>query len=212
MDEARRDCAIRAAGRGDADLIAGILAAAFADDPVMNWTFGGAGSFHTVFRELARGVYLKDGFGHLAGDSSGDWAATLWLPKGVEIRLPMANELRIAGSALFRHGLSSIRRAQKTAAVLARHHPHEPHYYLFAVGVRQCAQGKGLGGRLIREGLKRADEDGAPAYLENSNPNNTPLYERLGFKTLSPLPLPQGAPPLLAMMRPAQPVLAGGAS
>ncbi|WP_375204271.1 GNAT family N-acetyltransferase [Hyphococcus sp.] len=212
MDGARRDCAIRAAERGDADLIADILAEAFAGDPVMNWTFGGAGAFRTVFRELARGVYLKDGFGHLAGGSSGDWAATLWLPKGVEIKLPMANELRIAAAALLHHGPASIRRAQKTAAVLARHHPHEPHYYLFAVGVRNSAQGNGLGGRLIREGLKRAEKDGAPAYLENSNPKNTPLYERLGFEVIAPLPLPDGAPPLLAMMRPAQPGLAGGAS
>ena len=78
-----------------------------------------------------------------------------------------------------------------------------PHYYLFAVGVRKGAQGKGLGGRLIREGLARADAEGAPAYLENSNPKNTPLYERLGFRPTAPLPLPDGAPPLLGMLRPA---------
>ena len=64
-------------------------------------------------------------------------------------------------------------------------------------------QGRGLGGHLIREGLTRVDTDGAPAYLENSNPKNTPLYERLGFKAIAPLPLPDGAPPLLAMLRPA---------
>lgn len=208
MDGARGEIAIRAAARGDAGLIAGILAEAFADDPVMNWTFGGAKSFHTVFQELARGVYLKDGFAHLGEDSvTGGRAATLWLPTGVEIRLPMTNELRIAASALFHNGVSSIRRALATAAVLEKHHPDEPHYYLFAVGVSKNGQGKGLGGRLIREGLKRADEEGAPAYLENSNPKNTPLYERLGFQTIAPLPLPVGAPPLLGMLRPA-----GGAS
>ncbi len=210
MDGARGESAIRAAARGDAGLIADILAEAFAGDPVMNWTFGGSKAFRTVFHELARGVYLKDGFGHVAGDKSGDWAATLWLPKGVEIRLPMANEARIAASALFHHGLSSIRRALKTASILAEHHPQEPHYYLFAVGARKAAQGKGLGGRLIREGLARADSDGAPAYLENSNPKNTALYERLGFSTVAPLPLPAGAPPLLGMLRPAAQA-AGGA-
>ncbi len=204
----RGEIAIRAAARGDAGLIACILAEAFADDPVMNWTFGGAKSFHTVFQELARGVYLKDGFGHLGEDSvTGGRAATLWLPAGVEIRLPMTNELRIAASAVFHHGLSSIRRALATAAVLAKHHPAVPHYYLFAVGVTKDGQGKGLGGRLIREGLKRADEEGALAYLENSNPKNTPLYERLGFQMVAPLPLSAGAPPLLGMLRPA-----GGAS
>ncbi|WP_375207588.1 GNAT family N-acetyltransferase [Hyphococcus sp.] len=195
--------AVRAARRDDSGLVADILAEAFADDPVMNWTFGGARPFRTVFHELARGVYLKNGFGHLAGDGSGAWAATLWLPLGVEIRLPVMNEARIAASAFAHHGLASIRRAMKTAAVLAQHHPKAPHYYLFAVGVRKGAQGKGLGGRLIREGLARADAEGAPAYLENSNPKNTPLYERLGFRPTAPLPLPDGAPPLLGMLRPA---------
>ena len=190
---------IRAAQLADADAIAGILADAFADDPVMGWTFGGAKPFRTVFHELARGVYLKNGFGHIVGDM----AATLWLPKGVEIKLPMMNELRIAMSAVYHHGPRSIWRALATADVLARHHPDTPHYYLFAVGVRNNAQGKGLGGALIREGLSKADADGALAYLENSNPKNTPLYERLGFRAIAPLPLPQGAPPLLGMLRPA---------
>ena len=190
---------IRAATRDDAGLVAGILAEAFADDPVMNWTFGGPKPFRTTFRELARGVYLKDGFGHIMEDK----AATLWLPKGVELKLPMMNEARIALSAVFHCGVSSIGRALKTAAVLAENHPETPHYYLFAVGVRKDAQGKGLGGRLIREGLKRADVEGAPAYLENSNPKNTPLYERLGFEAVAPLPLRDDAPPLLGMLRPA---------
>ena len=56
---------------------------------------------------------------------------------------------------------------------------------------------------IIREGLALADKAGADAYLENSNPRNTPLYERLGFAAVNPLPLADGAPPLLAMLRPA---------
>ena len=85
--------------------------------------------------------------------------------------------------------------------MLEKHHPKAPHYYLFAVGVTPEAQGKGLGGAILREGLKRADEAGAMAYLENSNPKNTLLYERLGFRVTAPLPLPKDAPPLLSMLR-----------
>jgi len=48
--------------------------------------------------------------------------------------------------------------------------------------------------------LKRVDEQGVPAYLENSNPRNTKLYERVGFVTRGSI-APPGAPPLVAMWR-----------
>ena len=34
-------------------------------------------------------------------------------------------------------------------------HPEEPHYYLFAVGVRQESQGRGPGSEVIRPMLRR---------------------------------------------------------
>ncbi|PQA87456.1 GNAT family N-acetyltransferase [Hyphococcus luteus] len=194
--------ALRAAGMDDAGAAADILAAAFAADPVMSWTFGGNSAFRTIFHELARGVYLKHGFGHIAdGGVGGGRAATLWLPAGAALSLPPLNELRIALASVRHGGFGAVARALKIAGVLEKHHPQEPHYYLFAVGVTPGAQGQGLGGALLREGLKRADEEGAIAYLENSNPKNTPLYERLGFRVTAPLPLPAGAPPLLSMRR-----------
>lgn len=189
---------IRAARLEDADEVASILAEAFADDPVMKWMFGSARPFHKIFFELARGLYLKPGFGHLAVDCG----ATLWLPAGEKVVLPLANELRILGAALPSGGFSAIRRAKKTGDVMQASHPSSPHYYLFAIGVRDNMKGKGIGGRLIREGLKRADENQSPAYLENSSPMNTPLYERLGFQAIAPLGLAAGAPPLLGMLRP----------
>ena len=186
---------IRNATLEDADLAADILANAFASDPVMNWTFGGNGAFRTIFFELARGLYLKSGFGHLAGDG----AATLWLPADHHGKLPISNELRIMFAAIGASGVGVIGRAKKVSDIMAKSHPREPHYYLFAVGVRDEMKGKGLGGRIIREGLKRANDAGARAYLENSNPKNTPLYERLGFEAIAPLQLPADAPPLLGM-------------
>ena len=117
--------------------------------------------------------------------------------------MPFGSELRVAGSIVRRAGLAALSRAKRVSEIIVGAHPAAPHYYLFAVGVRDAAKGKGLGGRLIREGLKRADLDGVAAYLENSNPRNTPLYEQLGFASQRPLPLPGGAPPLVAMLRPA---------
>ena len=199
MDEAlHAQHEIRPAREQDVGLIADILAEAFAGDPVMNWTFAGGGrAFRTTFFELARGLYLKRGFGHIAGDA----AATLWLPAGETTQTPLMTDIRIALAAVKAAGLSVIGRALNIQSVMARAHPGKPHYYLFAVGVREAMKGKGLGGRILREGLKRADAAGALAYLENSNPKNTPLYERLGFRATAHLPLPQTAPPLLGMLR-----------
>ncbi len=190
---------VRTARMDDADEISDILTEAFSDDPVMTWTFGNARPVRALFRELARGVYLKDGYAHLVGGA----AATLWLPAGAASKLPMMSELRFAGAALRHSGIGALRRAFTAAEVMEKHHPETPHYYLFAVGVRKAAHGRGLGGAILREGLRMADAAGAPAYLENTNPKNTPLYERLGFKALATLPLPPAAPPLLAMARPA---------
>lgn len=187
---------VRIARPEDADGVAEILADAFADDPVMNWMFGSRRPFRAIFFELARGLYLKSGFGHIV-DGCG---ATLWLPAGEKVALPLANELRILGAALPSGGIPAIMRAKKTGDIMKASHPSPPHFYLFAVGVCSAAKGKGVGGQLIRCGLERAAQSGALSYLENSNPMNTPLYERFGFRATAPLQLPQGAPPLLGML------------
>ena len=190
---------IRDARIEDAQAVSSILAEAFSDDPVMTWMFGGSGPIQRLFDELTRDVYLAHGFGHISDNA----AAALWLPPGGKVRLPFMNELRLAASVLRNGGVSALKRAKATAQVVQSNHPQEPHYYLFAVGVLPAYQGKGFGGRIIRAGLARADRDGASAYLENSKPRNTPLYERLGFQPIDFLGLPSGAPPLLGMLRPA---------
>ena len=196
--EMRRSTAeARLAVREDAALIASILAEAFRADPVMSWIYGGEGPDASFFEIFARSLYLKHGFGHVIGED----AATLWLRSGVAPALTIGARARL-GFGIWRHGgFSAVDRASTTNDILRAAQPSDPHYYLFAIGVRMNAQGRGLGGKLLRAGLSLADEDRALAYLENSNPRNTPLYESVGFRAVSPLPLPQGAPPLLGMAR-----------
>lgn len=188
---------IRPARAGDAETLAAILADAFAADPVMSWTLGGEGRAYRLFLELTKRIYLARGFGHIAGDE----AATLWLPPGEKSEPALIDEAHIGYAVLRAGGLTALARGKTVGDIMAKNHPPRPHYYLFAVGVRGGFQGRGLGGRLLREGLARADADGEDAYLENSNPKNAPLYRRLGFEAAAPLPLPAGAPPLSAMFR-----------
>lgn len=89
------------------------------------------------------------------------------------------------------------------ADAMEKHHPHAPHFYLAFVAVAPRFQGMGLGSAILEATLRRADETHAPAYLENSNPKNTRLYERAGFVTQKNIS-PNGAPPLIGMWRDAR--------
>ncbi|HXI86420.1 MAG TPA: GNAT family N-acetyltransferase [Parvularculaceae bacterium] len=195
--DAKAETAIRPAKPEDASAIADILTDAFTGDPVLSWMLGREAPPRAFFFELARGVYLARGFGHITGDK----AATLWLPAGEKPTLPLMNELRLAIALIGTCGSGAVIRALRVGEIVSAAHPKAPHYYLFAVGVRGSFKGQGHGGRILREGLACVDAANAIAYLENSNPRNTALYQRVGFAVAAPLGLPKGAPPLLAMQR-----------
>ncbi|TVY82900.1 hypothetical protein LSUE1_G006285 [Lachnellula suecica] len=60
------------------------------------------------------------------------------------------------------------------------------HWYLEIIATRPEWQGKGAGGKLLRWGLQKADEEGTETYLEAS-PDGKPIYEHLGFKEVDRL-------------------------
>lgn len=57
-----------------------------------------------------------------------------------------------------------------------------PHYYLSLLATRPDQRGKGVGQRLLADDLAMWDEQGAPAYLESTNPANDHRYARAGFR------------------------------
>ena len=75
------------------------------------------------------------------------------------------------------------------------------HWYLLCVGVEPARQGAGLGGRLLSAGLRRADADGLPCYLETVNPDNLPFYRRHGFEVAADGQLPKDGLHVWAMVR-----------
>ena len=54
-------------------------------------------------------------------------------------------------------------------------HPKEDHWYLPFIGLDPSKQGQGIGSLILKESLKKADEQGKIAYLESSNPMNMSL-------------------------------------
>jgi ribosomal protein S18 acetylase RimI-like enzyme len=66
-----------------------------------------------------------------------------------------------------------------------------PHYYLFALGVRPVAQGKGVGGLLLGGMLERLDREQMPSYLETQKEQNVGLYRKFGFEVAAEGPFPK---------------------
>jgi len=190
---------IRAVAAADLDPVSRLLARAFDDDPVVNWVFRDRRLILEMFRRQMRSLYLPKGFGHMDGV-----AATLWTPPGAAADPPMLSLAAFAARCVLSAGPSVIGRMLRASSAMSDGRPAEPHYYLFAVGVEPSRRGEGYGGRIIREGLSRADAERAPAYLENSKPRNTPLYERLGFIAADEIRFAPDAPPMLPMRRPAK--------
>ena len=84
--------------------------------------------------------------------------------------------------------------------VIEKRHPHEPHWYLQAIGTDPARQGKGYGGVVMRRQLAFADAAGMPAYLESSKETNIPIYKSFGFEVTGEIKLP-GGPTLWPMWR-----------
>ena len=188
---------VRTATHADWRQLGDITAEAFFDDPVNKWIFGTNRAIQSTFRVLARDVYTKHGLCYLAGDGG----ATMWSLSDAT-RNPSTLGMLSLVAGLMRWGTKdAIKRAIGAGEVMDANHPHEPHMYLFSIATRKAARGKGVGKALIRPMLEACDRDGLPAYLENSNPDNTGFYMSNGFEHMKYLEVGPGAPPLQAMWR-----------
>lgn len=113
-------------------------------------------------------------------------------------------------AVMFWHtGVSLAWRMIKMFMILEeRRHHHAPNaHHLNILGTDSGMQGKGLGSKVIRVGIERADAAGVPCYLESSNPRNVPFYKRHGFKVVEEIyplkndPLVPGDGPVTTLMR-----------
>lgn len=170
----------RLANKSEADVAAEILGRAFVRDPVVTAFFGK----ETVrTSRLAQYFALEcslafAGYGEVWLDDDGLGAALWRRPGGYPE--PLSAALRLLPRAL-RFFPQPFLRASRGMTRVARVHPREPHWYLFAVGVVPEATGQGRGTALLAPVLDRCDAKQLPAYLEASSEDNARLYERLGF-------------------------------
>ncbi|MCB1704597.1 MAG: GNAT family N-acetyltransferase [Halioglobus sp.] len=172
-----------------------VIAEAFADDPVINWTCNHPPSVQPFF-EITLPVLIPHRLTYL--DPQGRGAAS-WLGPDQKLNWPvtLSNVVKIMKLG----GLKGVYRMLLSGAKTEKYHPKTPHYYLFAIGVTPGNKGRGLGTALIKPLLQRCDMEGIPAYLENSKAENLPFYEGHGFKVLQQIRFAASAPPVWLMWR-----------
>lgn len=192
----------RVAAMADLQIVAATISDAFENDPFNRWFMRQDGGYDAARMRMylylaSEDIPKKHVF--VAGDGQ---AVAQWQPPGPPAKpMTFLQQLALAPLIVRNTGLARVGRLLRLISFLEANHPKEPHYYLFLLGVRQEAQGAGIGSALLDACLARVDAAGMPAYLENSNPKNTRLYQRHGFaitKEAAPAP---GAPVMQFMWR-----------
>ncbi|TNC80193.1 MAG: hypothetical protein C9356_15600 [Oleiphilus sp.] len=166
----------------DFDVAKSILSESFANDPLVNFLSG-----HEDFPEFLFSVilpfYQTNGEIWLSEDQS---CAAVLLPPNITFKL--SPTVRQSKELLTKFGLKTSFRLIYLDWLLNKNHNaviSEPHYYIFAVGVKNLRQSSGEGGRMIRFLFDHILSQGYPLYAENSNvDNNTDPFRHLGFNLM----------------------------
>jgi GNAT superfamily N-acetyltransferase len=194
--------AARAAAWDDADAVADTLARAFHDDPLICFLLRDEATRAEKMPRLFR-LLFKLGLPYGCCDTTTAYeAVALWRPPGAW-HIPFHQYIANGADFLGLFGVAGAVRVMNVMDVVEKRHPHEPHYYLQAIGTDPAKQGKGYGGVVIRRQLAVADAAGKPCYLESSKETNIPIYQSFGFEVTGEINIPDG-PTLWPMWRAAR--------
>jgi ribosomal protein S18 acetylase RimI-like enzyme len=206
MSGSQPTASVRRARPDEIPQLAGVLARAFEEDPLMRWL---------AKDDAERSIRIIDGFTGILRFHSRrleeTWTTSrlegvaLWRAPG-RLGDRFLDQLRLLPSTIRMVGLERITEVSRALRVIeARHQRHVPgpHYYLLALGVDPAVQGHGIGGRLVQPVLEDCDDRGVTAYLETVGDPNRRFYERHGFDVVEALPFePAGIQVLLMLRRP----------
>jgi ribosomal protein S18 acetylase RimI-like enzyme len=192
----------RSATAADAAEASATLGRAFADDPLMCFLLPDEATRPQKMPKLF-GLLFKLGLPYGCCDVTSDFGAVaLWRPPG-QWEIPWWQYILNGADFLGLFGFSGARQVTWVMDIVEKNHPHEPHWYLQAIGTDPAKQGKGYGGVVMRRQLERADAAHMPAYLESSKDVNIPIYQSFGFEVTGEIKIP-GGPTLWPMWRKAR--------
>jgi GNAT superfamily N-acetyltransferase len=192
---------VRVATEADFNAVITTIVGAFYEDPLWSWMFPDPrmradqhASVFGLYVECALpngGVWMSDGRAS---------AAAVFTPPGLaELTEEAAERLdAFIRAQLGDHAAAVLETLERFEAAI----PDEPaFYYLSLLGTHPESRGRGIGMSLLAELAARADREGAPIYLESTNPANTPRYERLGFRGQSTFSTPDELHKVTTMWR-----------
>jgi len=163
-----------------------VLCESFADYPVMTYVLGEKSGTSARLTELIHFFVMARVFGDevmlgIGGPTHLNAAALIsrpvWggnAPELAELRENVWTEL----------GIQARHRYENFGAACALSDPGVDHLHLNMIGVREAAQGKGLGRRLLErvQEMSRSDEKSRGVYLTTENPENVGLYTYFGYE------------------------------
>lgn len=179
------------------------LCDAFADDPTLVWLWPNRDDrlrrLPYFFRAVVQGSRRHGVALHTAGSD----AVSLWRPPGRVHPGPL--EILQGLPSMAKAFSAGRERSKALSKVLREHQPQDRRWwYLQFIGVRGSAQGSGLGGAVLRDGLALADAASDPVYVEVMEAGNLAFYRHAGFEVVDTFDLPDGGPRTWTMLRPAR--------
>ncbi len=187
------DLGVRRATAADVGELAGVLARAFHDDPVIMWMIPDDDRRHRVgtlaYRTFLQRIYLPHNEVYTDARRRG---AALWAPPG-RWQIPVGTQLRMGPRLLRIFGPRRMPLLVRGLNLIEHAHPDAvPHWHLGILGTDPASQGHGVGSAVMAPILARCDAAGIPAYLESSKHANITFYRRHGFEVTDTISLPEG--------------------
>jgi ribosomal protein S18 acetylase RimI-like enzyme len=191
------------AKRFDFEQIVHVLAAAFAEDPVLAWIMRDAATRDAMRRDFFQVIVEEAAY----SKSEIEWpaaggAVAIWRASEEIHPPPLHRELRALPVFLRAAGLRRFGRLLSLRKAMDDNHPMQrPHDYLWFLGVHPKAQSNGIGSRLLQSHCAKLDAQHRGAFLETGMPRNVPFYERFGFSVVKEYMPAPGGPLMWAMWR-----------
>ena len=191
---------IREATQADLAPLSRLFARAFAENPLHRWLFPDE-TVRTRKHHRFFAIALSEPIRHREMWVSDDLQGAIgWVPP--DKAHPSLPSLAVVGARYA--WLLGLRTGALIRGIHAInvHYPRYPHWYLRIAATAPELEGRGIGTRLLDQGLERCDCQGLPAYAEASSEGSARFYERHGFSIAAEIRLPNG-PSVWPMTRPA---------
>lgn len=204
----RADHGVRIAFGADVGDGAGILAAAFAQDPWFGWLYPQVeerAAMSEAWFELVLGRALS--MGHSYRTAAG---FVNWVPP--DVHFPGPADIELAVDLLQRQIGERAATALGIIGEVGAVFPETPRFHCIYVGVQPRHQRGGDGEALMRRVLDVCDAEGIAASLTSTNDVNLGFYRRLGFEEIGAVPIADAGSVMRPMWREPQPLRPDGRS